>query len=202
MHNPGSLAITPPLIAEPMVCVHGMASVSSLWLPDEAKIETEQEDDEMDDRAATADLIVCRVGIPVQTNQCPSNILTVAMIIRITTFLLALGWYLYVYFHYYQQMFHRMELLGPLYFAILLMPYILGMVRQIVRPRPSGRISLIESALLLVSECYITIAFWSPRPWSYVGEEFDKAKTIQTVVYFLVLTMEYIIVKAKSHAKD
>jgi hypothetical protein len=37
-------------------CVHGMASVSSLWLPDEAKIETEQEEDEMDDGAATADL--------------------------------------------------------------------------------------------------------------------------------------------------
>jgi hypothetical protein len=33
-----------------------MASVSSLWLPDEAKIETEQEEDGMDDGAATADL--------------------------------------------------------------------------------------------------------------------------------------------------
>src|ERR1700730_9564453 len=33
-----------------------MASVSSLWLPDEAKIETEREEDEMDDGAATADL--------------------------------------------------------------------------------------------------------------------------------------------------
>ena len=30
--------------------------VSGLWLPDEAKIETEQEEDEMDDGAATADL--------------------------------------------------------------------------------------------------------------------------------------------------
>jgi hypothetical protein len=30
--------------------------ISSLWLPDEAKIETEQEEDEMDDGAATADL--------------------------------------------------------------------------------------------------------------------------------------------------
>ena len=29
---------------------------SSLWLADEAKIETEQEEDEMDDGAATADL--------------------------------------------------------------------------------------------------------------------------------------------------
>jgi hypothetical protein len=29
---------------------------SRLWLPDEAKIETEQEEDEMDDGAATADL--------------------------------------------------------------------------------------------------------------------------------------------------
>jgi hypothetical protein len=48
--------IAPPLTEEPMVCVHGMASVSSLWLPDEAKIETEQEEDEMDDGAAPADL--------------------------------------------------------------------------------------------------------------------------------------------------
>jgi hypothetical protein len=29
--------------------------VSSLWLPDKAKIETEQKEDEMDDGAATAD---------------------------------------------------------------------------------------------------------------------------------------------------
>jgi hypothetical protein len=34
-----------------MVCVHWIASVSSLWLPEEAKIETEQEEDEMDDGA-------------------------------------------------------------------------------------------------------------------------------------------------------
>ena len=33
----------PALTEEPMVYVHGMASVSSFWLPDEAKIETEQE---------------------------------------------------------------------------------------------------------------------------------------------------------------
>ena len=33
-----------------------MASVSSLWFPDKAKIETEQEEDEMDDGAATAEL--------------------------------------------------------------------------------------------------------------------------------------------------
>jgi hypothetical protein len=33
-----------------------MASVSSLWLPNEAKIETAREEDEMDDGAATADL--------------------------------------------------------------------------------------------------------------------------------------------------
>jgi len=39
-----------------MVCVHWIASVSSLWLPEEAKIETEQEEDEMDDGAAPADL--------------------------------------------------------------------------------------------------------------------------------------------------
>jgi hypothetical protein len=31
-------------------------SVSSLWLTDEAKIETEREEDEMDDGATTADL--------------------------------------------------------------------------------------------------------------------------------------------------
>lgn len=33
-----------------------MASVSNLWLPDEAKIDTEREEDEMDDGADTADL--------------------------------------------------------------------------------------------------------------------------------------------------
>src|SRR5215831_8603887 len=39
-------------LALPPACV----SVSSFWLPDEAKIETEQEEDEMDYGAATADL--------------------------------------------------------------------------------------------------------------------------------------------------
>jgi hypothetical protein len=34
----------------------GMTSVSSLWFPDKAKIETEPEEDEMDDGATTADL--------------------------------------------------------------------------------------------------------------------------------------------------
>jgi hypothetical protein len=33
-----------------------VSAVSSLWLPEETKIETEQEEDEMDDGAATADL--------------------------------------------------------------------------------------------------------------------------------------------------
>jgi hypothetical protein len=33
-----------------------MVSILSLWLPDEAKIETEQEEDEMDDGPSTADL--------------------------------------------------------------------------------------------------------------------------------------------------
>jgi hypothetical protein len=33
-----------------------MASVSSFWLPDEAKVETEQEEDEMDYAAGAADL--------------------------------------------------------------------------------------------------------------------------------------------------
>jgi hypothetical protein len=33
-----------------------MTSVSSLWLSDEAKVEAEQEEDEMDDGAAKADL--------------------------------------------------------------------------------------------------------------------------------------------------
>ena len=51
-----ALFIAPPLTEEPVVCAHGVASVSSIWLPDEAKIETEQEEDEMDDRAAPADL--------------------------------------------------------------------------------------------------------------------------------------------------
>ena len=47
-----------------MVCVHGMASVSSLWLPDEAKLETEQEEDEMDDGAATAQGLIGPLGRP------------------------------------------------------------------------------------------------------------------------------------------
>jgi hypothetical protein len=38
-------------------CVNGVTCASSLfWLPDEAKVETEQEEDEMDDGATTADL--------------------------------------------------------------------------------------------------------------------------------------------------
>jgi hypothetical protein len=37
---------------------------SSLWLPDEAKIETEQEEDEMDDGAATAQGLIGPLGRP------------------------------------------------------------------------------------------------------------------------------------------
>src|SRR5262249_21516628 len=40
----------------PLMTQANMASVSSRWLPDEPKIETEQEEDEMDDRSAAADL--------------------------------------------------------------------------------------------------------------------------------------------------
>jgi hypothetical protein len=46
-----------------------MASVSSLWLADEAKIETEQEEDEMDDGAATADLRCCDKTCPQQRHR-------------------------------------------------------------------------------------------------------------------------------------
>ena len=53
-----SRSASPPLprAPGPSVAPQIIVSVSSLWLPDEAKIETEQKVDGMDDGAATADL--------------------------------------------------------------------------------------------------------------------------------------------------
>jgi hypothetical protein len=121
------------------------------------------------------------------------------MIIRIVTLLLAVGWYLYVYLHYYRQMFGRMSDGGSalvfLSIAIFLIPYILGCVRQIIRPRPPNWVSFAESIILISSELYIVISFWIGTNDGDVDIGFDTAKLIQASAFSLVIITEYLVVK-------